>query len=385
VRRKSYTIRVAPSIRLAYRRNLNAGAWSVLCADGNGGSWLKKIGLADDFEDADGKLVLDYWQAAEAAKKLARTTDGEADGERPATVREAIEAYRRDLAARGGNEVNATGLLAKLTPSLASRPVTLVSTKDALGFRDGLVATGIKKVTVNRYLTSFLAALRLAARLDKRITNQGDWKLETLPSDSEARNVILSDVEVRAVVAAACELDRAFGLLVEVLAQCGARISQARRLTVADLLADKLMVPASRKGRGKRHTEKRPVPITPGLAAKLREAAAGRPANAPLLLDGNGEPWQKGCQTKPFALAATAAGLDPAVATAYSLRHSSIVRQLLANVPVRLVAVLHDTSVQMIERTYSKYIANVGDQLARRALIDCDSAPTGDNVVPMVR
>src|SRR5262249_22122557 len=103
VRRKSYTVRIAPSIRLAYRRNLNAGAWSVLCADGNGGSWLKKIGYADDFEDADGKTILDYWQAAEAAKKLARAAGGETDGERPATVAEAIESYRLDLAARGGN------------------------------------------------------------------------------------------------------------------------------------------------------------------------------------------------------------------------------------------------------------------------------------------
>ena len=36
--------------------------------------------------------------------------------------------------------------------------------------------------------------------------------------------------------------------------------------------------------------------------------------------------------------------------TAYALRHSSIIRALLAGVPVRVVAVNHDTSVTMLER-----------------------------------
>ena len=46
----------------------------------------------------------------------------------------------------------------------------------------------------------------------------------------------------------------------------------------------------------------------------------------------------------------TAIGLDPEV-TMYALRHSSIVRMLLRNVPIRLVATLHNTSVAMIEKT----------------------------------
>ena len=38
VRRKPYTVRVAPGIRLGYRRNATSGTWSVLGADGQGGS-----------------------------------------------------------------------------------------------------------------------------------------------------------------------------------------------------------------------------------------------------------------------------------------------------------------------------------------------------------
>lgn len=83
-----------------------------------------------------------------------------------------------------------------------------------------------------------------------------------------------------------------------------------------------------------------------------------------------------------FARAVKAAGLNPDEVTIYALRHSSIVRQLLANVPVRVVAAGHDTSVVMIERTYSRYIADHADALTRRALLDFAAAPDA-NVVPL--
>ena len=52
VRKKPYTVSIARGIRLAYRRNQGGGVWSVLKADGAGGSWLQRFALADDHEDA---------------------------------------------------------------------------------------------------------------------------------------------------------------------------------------------------------------------------------------------------------------------------------------------------------------------------------------------
>jgi hypothetical protein len=74
-------------------------------------------------------------------------------------------------------------------------------------------------------------------------------------------------------------------LLVETLAVTGSRMSQALRLIVADLRADRLMGPASRKGRGKKRIEKRPMPNPLSLATKLRSAAADRRDDAPLFLN----------------------------------------------------------------------------------------------------
>jgi site-specific recombinase XerD len=125
------------------------------------------------------------------------------------------------------------------------------------------------------------------------------------------------------------------------------------------------------------------MPIAPSLAKRLKQAAAGRAADQPLLLNRNGERWSAGEHREPFIKAAQAAGL-PRGASVYCLRHTAITRALLAGVPVRLVASSFDTSVAMIERTYSRYIADHGDEQMRRALFDVD-APADDKVVPLVR
>ena len=49
---------------------------------------------------------------------------------------------------------------------------------------------------------------------------------------------------------------------------------------------------------------------------------------------------------------------------------------------VRIVAVNHDTSVAMIERTYSRYIGDHSDALARAALLDT-TEPSAAKVVPL--
>jgi len=49
------------------------------------------------------------------------------------------------------------------------------------------------------------------------------------------------------------------------------------------------------------------------------------------------------------------------------------------------VATLHDTSVKMIERTYSRHIASHSDDIARRALLQLEQPAATDNVVTLAR
>ena len=391
-RKKPHWTRLSPGIALGYRRNAGAGTWSVRVADG-GSEWIKRIALADDLEPAAPPAVLNYWQAVDAARALARRQPGDAvDESRPLTVAEALDRYESDLKARGGDPYNARHARLHLTGSILSKPVALLGATELRKWRDSLLDKGLAPGTVNRTKTGLRAALELAAAHDPRVTNQRAWKvgLAALPDAHVARNIALDDATVRRIVAAAYDHDRALGLMVEVAAVTGARLSQLARLEVADLQADgsepRLLVPASAKGRrrDKRH-ERRPVPITGALAAVLKQEAAGRPHDAPLLLRDNGERWGHGRRRhhrNDFRAVVEAAGLDPDEVTLYALRHSSIVRQLLANVPIRIVATLHDTSVKMIERSYSRFIASHSDEIARRALLEIQQ-PSAPNVVPL--
>ena len=125
------------------------------------------------------------------------------------------------------------------------------------------------------------------------------------------------------------------------------------------------------------------MPISPGLAQRLKQATAGRDPGEPLLLSSRGERWAKNAHRAPFIEAAKAAGLPPD-ASIYCLRHTAITRALLANVPVRLVASSFDTSIAMVEKVYSRFISDHGDAQMRRAVFDVDEPPTR-NVVPMTR
>ena len=379
-RKKPYTNRIAPGIRLAYRRNEGAGTWSALA-----GGWLKKLAVADDVEPADGVNVLDYWQACERARDLARAKD--ADGGKPITVSEALNAYRDDLQARGGDPYNAGRVLVHLPKALLSKTVASLTARELRRWRDGLLAKGLARGTVGRTIRMAKAALTAAADADSRIANRDAWRvgLAGLHGAENPRNVILPDATVRSIVAAAREEGPEFALLIELLATVGARVSQLRRLQVADAQADRadprLMLPTSAKGRRK-VIARRPVPIPAALALRLRQLGAGRSAHAPLLLKPDGNAWGRSDHLRPFQRTVARVGLDPDEVTAYALRHSSIVRALLGSVPARVVAANHDTSVMQLERTYSKYIADHSDAVARQALLNLEQ-PAAANVLPL--
>jgi len=393
-RRKPYPgPSLARGVSLLYRRNKSNGTWVLKASDGHGAYWTKRVGDADDYADSDGKAVLTFYEAQDVAKRLARGDDGTGDNA-PVTVDSALTAYETDLKARSANPYNAQWPRVHLTSVLLAKPVALLTSNELQKWRDGLL-TKMAASTINRLCGCLCAALEVAAQHDQRIQNKRAWDvgLAGLPDAQEARNVVLCDQKVREFVVAAYGLDDKLGLLTDALAITGARPSQAVRLRVADLDAHpvrpKLSMPKSAKGvgrnRAKKKVERYSVPITAQLATKLKESAKGRDGDAPLLLQSDGSPWgDNPGQTyhRQIDKIVTAIGLDPAVVTIYALRHSSIVRMLLQNIPIRLVASLHNTSVAMIERTYSKYITEHSDDISRRALLQ-DEPPSGAKIVAL--
>jgi integrase len=256
--------------------------------------------VADDFEDANGTEVLNFWQAQDRARVLARgDRDADDDSGKPVTVAQMLDRYETDLKARGGDPYNAQRVRVHLPEVLASKTVALLgSSREFRHWRDGLVRKGLAPSTMNRTCAAFQAALELAATQDPRITNQRAWRtgLAALPDAEQSRNVILPEDVVLNIISAAYASSREFGLLVEVAAVTGARISQLARLEVGDLQGDRsdprLMMPSARKGRGRKRIERRPVPIPINLAMVLKQAGAGRRNEAPLLTKPSGELWR---------------------------------------------------------------------------------------------
>jgi integrase len=384
IRKKPYFIRIAPGIHLAYRRNEGFGSWSVR---GGSGAWLKKIGGADDREDADGVHILDYWQAVESARNIARAKDG-GDTGKLITVEAALSAYADDLKARGSSPYNAQQVRVHLPKALSTKTVALLNARELRRWRDSLLAKGLAPASVNRLGRMLKAALNQAADHDGRIHNREAWRtgLKGLPDAEVSRNVILTDDQVRSVVTAAAAAEGPeFALLVELLALTGARTSQVARLEVGDVQADRsdarLMMPSSRKGRHK-IIVRRPVPIPAELALRLKQGGKGRPAHAPLVLRPDGKRWGSDSIRQPFQRTIERVGLDPRTVTPYALRHSSIVRQLIAGTPTRVTASLHDTSVLMLEKTYSRHITDHTDALARRAMLVVEQ-PAAAKILPL--
>ena len=265
-----------------YRRNKTNGTWVLKVSDGHGAYWTKAFALADDFEDADGKTVLTFYQAQDQAKKLARGDDGGAETA-PITVDGALnglqsrsesaqcQSLQRRMAARASHQRAAVeaGGIARVhrTEEMARRPAR----------HDGTVDD------------------QPALRLPERRTGAGGAARQAHPEPGCLGNRTGRSAECASKPAtSSCPTTRCanlsppptgsmikFGLLTDTLAVTGARPSQAVRLRVEDLhdhpVRPKLMMPKSAKGgdrnRAEKKTERYSVPITVQLAARLKAAA----------------------------------------------------------------------------------------------------------------
>ena len=373
-------VRLGQGVSIGYRRNAAAGVWIVRLADGKRGKIEKRVALADDQAPADGRNIMDFQQAVEVARRLAR---GESEELKPAvvTLKDAIDAYKADLIARGARTDNVSRLLFNVPLAMLERPVALLDVTELRKWRDAAVKR-MAPASVNRLATILKAGLNLAATKDEGLSTR-PWEiaLRTLPEATVANNVVLTEPTIRRLVQAAREKSSEFGLLLEALAHTGARVSQLARCEIRDLVGERLMVPSSAKGQKKR-ASRVPVPIPATLADKLRVAAAGRPQSALLLIKASGDGWRKSDHVRPFRRAVEAIEEDPETVTSYALRHSHITAQLLAGLPVQLVAKLHDTSASQIEKHYAATIASHTDELVRGAMMNLDT-PAQGILVPM--
>ncbi|KKC23950.1 tyrosine-type recombinase/integrase [Sphingomonas sp. SRS2] len=393
-------------VHLGYHKNRRGGRWLVRWYQKSTSSYSRlQLGVADDVFDED---TLSYYAAVQAAKEAVATarrrTAADAGGP-TLTVQLAVEEYltarnaRKSAAEEREVKADAASTLNKHVLSNKTFCATRLddlTEKKLIDWR-GSIDPKLKGTTRRRILNDLKAALNATYRKERRRLPSELGEIIKIGLAAEdiviehvevARdNQILDDEIVRQIVTTAFEMDDDIGRMVLCLAATGARFSQLKRMKVRDaqLSLKRLLVPHSKKGRNKAAGYS-PIRIGQDVIDALRAVASGRRADEPMLerwrlkqtapgvwvRDRRGA-WTSSSElTRPWAAICGHIGLEDIVP--YALRHSSIVRGIASGLPIRLVAAMHDTSVVMIEKHYSRWIVEGLEDMAARAIIPLHAA-----------
>lgn len=253
-------------------------------------------------------------------------------------------------------------------------------------WRDALVTPARAKNSVNRLYRSLKAALNYVFRLGGLIASDAPWKgAKPFAVQDGTRDVYLT-LKQRQALLRACDRDktteelmgdkdlkwttRAMGDLLRGLALAVSRPGElaTARVSALDLRAKTLSL-TSYKGRSAQaHTRAFPLD-DPAALGFFKRMAKDKLPGAHLMTMARGSGWESKSDTLRQYWAAGFRGARrlankvlseeeqiPSKASAYSMRHSRITDLLEAGESLQRVAVVSGTSIEMIERTYFKFI-----------------------------
>ena len=366
VRGKPYWRSIGFGLHVGYRKGKDARRWVARVYVGGGQYVVETMGQADDFADADGFEVLDFWQAQDRARKLAakRTAKG---GQRmgPYTVAAAVEDYLKHIAEKPSCYEVRKRLEAYLTPELASADVAKL-TKDVLkawhrgiakepprvrtkaGGKQRYRAVDMRDPEIirrrqdsaNRILGMLMAALNLAVTDEK--APGGPWRL-VKPFENVARS------RLRYLKVAECKrllnvCDPDFRELVHALLLTGCRYQEVARVRVEDFNTDAGTMHIRQSKTGK----ERHVVLTDEGQQFFAQLAAGRLGNDLML----SRAWGKSNQAKPMAAACKRAKIDPPVGL-HQIRHTYASLAVMNGTPLMVIAIaLGHSTTRMVEAHY---------------------------------
>jgi integrase len=388
-------------LSLGFRRTVKGeGAWvAKIVIDGR--RIEERLGKPDGDQAVPSSLTFPRAVAAALAWGKQQAASVQAAGQAAAvrkipTVSLAVETYVGVRKARTGRSGSEGSLKLHVTndPEFARMKLGKLEAQNIENWRAGLPKE-LEASSKNRILNDLRAALNAAAAKYRRQLPAhilAEIKLGTKAESvtSAARRQLLTDKQVRDVVEAAFDVDPSgdFGRLVLLAAATGARFSQLASLIVLDFQIDnsRVMMPTSRKGKNRKPGARAAVPTSIDVMRRVLLAIEGRGENEPLLLrwsyrktggPGNWtkdkrQAWRRAYEIDELWAKTVALADIPADTVMYSLRHSSIVRGLKKNLPVRLVAALHDTSIEMIEKHYAAHIIDLTEDMARKTLMAFD-------------
>jgi integrase len=351
VRREDpYWQQITPGVALGYVRGARGSVWRVRKYEG--GAYRKgRLGIADDYADADGRTVLNHRQAVKAALEWAKYEQEPTD----ATVQEIADAYLEWHKAHSRAWKSTEYKLAAITDTLGTRKASALTTAGIQRWHLGLVDTKDepesetlrkRKATANRLLTVFRAAMNYGWRTG--MTSSSDaWRRVKPFKDVDAPRVrFLSEAECKRLInAAPADLRQ----LVRAALLTGCRYGELARLRVADFNANAATITIAQTKAGRtRHT-----PLTDEGSDFFEHATLGLKHDDLIFRRADGTEWKASNQVRAMLEACAAAKIDPP-ASFHVLRHTYASLLASNGVPLQIVAVaLGHSDVRMTTRHYS--------------------------------
>lgn len=417
MRREPYWIVLEPGKSLGYRKGANGGTWvaKLYLAGGDPPRLYKALGAADDIQDGDGKVVLNFGQAQAEAHKWFSIARESATGERvqkgPFTVQQAWDVYIAAAERRGMKSVARTRCAAELhiLPTLGAvqveklNPARIEKWQSALAESAARVRTKkgsdqpaerrspateeekrARKDTSNRVLTILKAMLNHAKA--KRLTMaSGDAWREVSPFKGvkAARIRFLSPEESQRFVNV-CPRD--FRRLVTGALHTGARYGELTRLEARDFnpTAGTVSIAESKSGKP-RH-----VVLNEEGQAFFQTICTGKSPNDRIFLrEGverrkhkgkNDDHWCRGDQFHLMAQACKSATLEPL--SFHELRHTYASMMVNAGVPLAFVAEqLGHSGTRMVEQHYGHLCPSAKADAIRKLTPKLGLAELGEGAV----
>lgn len=391
---------------LGYRRGQSGGSWIARWRAPAGNQLHRALGAADDTLDADGLNALSFAQAQDKARNwfegiAARTVLGRAPG--PYTVAACMADYISWLtdAKKSAHHV-ATYAKAYILPALGRLDTASLTTERIEAWRtdirrskprqrtakgraptyrpedpDPLEADRKARRRANTYLIYLRAALNHAWRLGRITVSADNWmRVRPYAQVDRARsNYLTEDQAVLLVNACGPGLRE----LVQLALLTGARYGELCTFDIRDFDARNglLCVRTSKSGRP-RH-----IVLSDEGIALCRSLTAGRPLNAPLLRQANGERWKRDLHRRPFKEAAARIGLDPSF-TFHELRHTWASLAVMNGAELIVVAEnLGHRDTRMVERVYGHLAHSYVARRIRETAPSYGFATASGRVVPI--
>jgi integrase len=392
-RKEPYWLTLEKGRALGYYKGEKGGTWVARYYDpaAKPVKSMKALGPADDFSDADGKMVLSFAQAQEAAREWFKVAFHEATGERVNTggytVRAVVQDYLDERERNGAKTAKRmkwdfeARILPELGEVLAEKltrrriEAWMHAVASSPARHRGKEAPGpdtpedlrARRATANRLWTMLRAALNLAHR-DRKIPSNAGWKdVAPFRGVQASRLRFLSPVEQQRFVNAAPTPD--FRRLLQAGLFTGARESELAALRCSDFdpVNGSVFIATSKSGKP-RH-----ITLTSEAAVFFSECAAGLSPDAYLCPRASYErrvkakpgTWSRAEVCRLMAKTCEEAQLEPLVF--HELRHTYASGLVNAGMPLVFVAQqLGHRDSRMVEEHYGHLSPTAKTEAIRR-------------------